>query len=247
MSGITDIKLAEEELRKSRTELLQVNETLRYLSSKLVTVQEEERKRISRDIHDVLGSALSAIKFKVEEVLLRLPKDGTLDIFISKSLESLVPFIQDTIEETRRIQTDLRPPILDDLGIVATLSWFCRRFQTIYSDIKVEQTVTILEEEVPDYLKIVLFRITQEATNNIGKYARADSAYVGLRKFNGTIELSIQDNGEGFDPEALSSRKISKRGLGLSSMRERVEFSGGSFSIASAKGKGTVIRAVWPI
>ena len=247
MSNITDIKRAEEELRKSRTELLLVNETLRYLSSKLVTIQEDERKRISRDIHDVLGSALSAIKFKVEEVLLRLPKDGPLDIFISKSLESLVPFIQDTIEETRRIQTDLRPPILDDLGIVATLSWFCRRFQTIYSGIKVEQTVTILEEEVPDHLKIVLFRITQEATNNIGKYARADSVYVGLRKVNGTIELSIQDNGEGFDPEALSSREISKRGLGLSSMKERVEFSGGSFSIDSAKGKGTVIRAVWPV
>ena len=83
--------------------------------------------------------------------------------------------------------------------------------------------------------------------NNIGKHAKADSVYLGLQKFDGVIELCIKDNGEGFDPESLSSRDSSKKGLGLSSMKERVEFSGGSFSIESVKGKGTVIRAVWPI
>ncbi len=83
--------------------------------------------------------------------------------------------------------------------------------------------------------------------NNIGKHAKADLVRLGLRKVNGTIELSIEDNGEGFDPESLFSREISKKGLGLSSMKERVEFSDGSFSIESAKGQGTVIRAVWPV
>ena len=163
---------------------------------------------------------------------------------ISRPLEALIPLIQDTIEEARRIQSDLRPPLLDDLGIVPTLSWFCRRFETIYSGIKVEQAVAIPEEEVPDHLKIVLFRITQEAMNNIGKHAQADSVYLGLRKVDGAIELLIKDNGNGFDPESLSSREISKKGMGLSSMRERVEFSGGSFSIESVQGKGTVIRAL---
>ena len=84
--------------------------------------------------------------------------------------------------------------------------------------------------------------------NNIGKYAKADSVYLGLQKVDDSaIELCIRDNGEGFDPESLSSRESLKKGLGLSSMKERVEFSGGSFSIESAKGKGTVIRAVWPV
>ncbi len=232
---------------KMEQALQESKKQLRILASQILSAQENERKRIALEVHDVLGSSLSAIKFKAEEALGHLPKDGTLNRAISKPLETLIPLIKDTIEEARRIQADLRPPLLDDLGILATLSWFCRRFETIYSGIEVEQAITIREEEVPDHLKIVLFRITQEAMNNIGKHAKADSVYLGLRKVDGAIELCIKDNGEGFDPESLSSREISKKGLGLSSMKERIEFSGGSFSIDSVKGKGTVIRAVWPI
>ncbi len=237
------IKIAER--RKMEQALQESKEQLRILASQILSAQENERKRIALEVHDVLGSSLSAIKFKAEEAMLHLPKDRPSDI--SKPLKALVSLIQDTIEEARRIQSDLRPPLLDDLGIVPTLSWFCRRFETIYSGIKVEQAVTISEEEVPDPLKIVLFRITQEAMNNIGKHAQAGSVNLGLRKVDGAIELLIKDNGNGFDPESLSSREISKKGMGLSSMKERVEFSGGSFSIDSVQGKGTVIRAVWPV
>ena len=253
---ITERKQAEEELRKSRdelglrvrertAELVRINETLHNLSSKLMSVQENERKQVALEVHDVLGSSLSAIKFRAEEAVYHLPKDGALNI--SKSLGALITLIQETIEKARRIQADLRPPLLDDLGIVATLSWFCRRFKMIYPGIEVGQTVTIQEEEVPDHLKIALFRITQEAMNNIGKHAKADAADLVLRKVNNTIELSIKDNGEGFNPESLSSGELFKKGLGLSSMKERVELLGGSFSIDSAKGKGTLIRAVWPV
>jgi signal transduction histidine kinase len=230
---------------KMEQALTESKEQLRILASKILSAQENERKRIASEVHDVLGSSLSAIKFKAEEALLHFPKNEILNI--SKPLEALVPLIKDTIEEARRIQADLRPPLLDDLGIVVTLSWFCRRFETIYSGIEVEQAVTIREEEVPDHLKIVLFRIIQEAMNNIVKHAKAESVYLGLQKVGGVIELCIKDNGNGFDPASLSSREISKKGLGLSSMKERIEFSGGIFTINSVKGKGTVIRAAWPV
>lgn len=234
-----------DERLKMEQALLESKEQLRILAAQVLSAQENERKRIALEVHDVLGSNLSAIKFKAEESLQYLTLNEISSI--SKPLETLIPIVLDTIEETRRIQADLRPPHLDDLGIVATLSWFCRRFKTIYSGIEIEPEVTIREEEVPDHLKIVLFRITQEAMNNIGKHAKADSVYLGLRKVEGAIELYIKDNGKGFDPEDLSSREIPAKGLGLSSMKERIEFLNGSFSIESAKGKGTVVRAVCPV
>ncbi len=233
------------ERQRAEEALLESEKQLRFLAAKILTSQENERKRIALDVHDILGSSLSAIKFKVEEVLYQIPEDQNPNI--CKPLEVLIPVIQETIEAARRIQSDLRPPLLDDLGVLATFSWFCRRFQTIYSNIRIEQTITILEEEVPDPLKIGIFRITQEAMNNIVKHAQADIVHLGLRKVDGALELTIQDNGKGFDPESLSIVEGSKKGLGLSSMKERTQFSGGLFFIESTPGKGTVIKAQWPV
>jgi signal transduction histidine kinase len=100
---------------------------------------------------------------------------------------------------------------------------------------------------VPEFLKAVAYRIAQEALNNILKHSKADLVSLSLRKTNNAIELTIQDNGQGFDVQEVLSMESSMRGLGLSSMRERAELSGGSFVIESARGKGTVIRASWPI
>ena len=233
--------------RKLEDTLRESEQQVRFFASQVLSAQEKERRRIATEVHDVLGSSLSAIKFKVEESLVRLSQEGNSNELISQPLSTLIPLIKDTIEEARRIQADLRPPLLDDLGLVATFFWFCRRFKTIYSGIEVEQAITVLEEEIPEHLKIVFFRIAQEAMNNIIKHGKAESVFLGLNKSDGFIELCIKDNGEGFDPEGLSSREISKKGLGLTSMKERAELSGGSFSIDSVKGKGTVIRAVWPL
>jgi PAS domain S-box-containing protein len=234
-----------EERRRAETALLESKKQLRLLASQLVTAQENERKRIALEVHDVLGSSLSAIKFKVEDVLQRINQGSPLEL--SEHLEALIPIIRDTVEEARRIQSDLRPPLLDDLGIIATLDWFCRRFQTIYSDVHLKKSITIQEDQVPASLKISIFRIAQEAMNNIGKHAKASLVHFGLKKIKNTIELTLRDNGKGFDTKSLFLRDNSEKGLGLLSMKERIELLGGSFKIESTLGKGTLIIASWPV
>jgi signal transduction histidine kinase len=203
-----------------------------------LTVQEAERKRISREIHDSIGQTLSAIKFGLES---KLSQIGKAPAPPGVSLESIISLTQNGIEESRRIQMDLRPSILDDLGILATIGWFTREFQKVYSHLSIEKEIRIEEKDVPDPLKTAIFRVMQEAMNNISKHGRATLIQLSLGKRGDKIELMIGDNGMGFDLET------SKRGLGLTSMRERTELSGGSFSMESTIGKGTTIRAEWPI
>ncbi len=234
----------EQRVQQRTVDLEKTNEALRNLSSRLLSAQEEERKRIAGEIHDTLGACLSGIKFKVEDVLQKI---GETSKDAAESLKTVVPVIQEGVEECRRIQMDLRPSMLDDLGLLPTLSWFCRRFQAIYSGIRVDQEVTIEENEVPDSLKIVAFRVTQEAMNNIAKHSKADTVHLFLRKIDDRLELVLEDNGRGFDLQKVLGSGSTRRGLGLSSMRERTEFSGGSFWIESTEGKGTAIRAWWPL
>jgi len=142
---------------------------------------------------------------------------------------------------------DLRPSTLDDLGVVATLGWFCREYQKIYSRIRIDKEIAVEENEVSTPLKVVLYRLTQEAMNNIAKHSKADLVRLSLRKQKNKIEWTVEDNGTGFDLEKILSSEGSKRGLGLSSMRERIQLSGGTFVIESTQGKGTTIRATWPL
>ena len=113
--------------------------------------------------------------------------------------------------------------------------------------VRVDQEVMIEESEVPDSLKIVIYRVTQEAMNNVAKHSKADLVRLCLRKIDGRIKVMVEDNGQGFDLEKVLGLGSTRGGLGLSSMRERTELSGGSFEIESVEGKGTIIRAWWPL
>lgn len=221
----------EEEVKESESRL-------RLLSSELIRVQENERKRIAREIHDSIGQTLAAIKFGLES---KLSQAGIGVTPKGITLEDIITLTQTGIEEARRIQMDLRPSMLDDLGILSTLTWFIREYQKIYSHIHIERKTTLEEEDIPDHLKIVLYRIIQEALNNIAKHSKADFIYLSLEKVQNRIELTIEDNGLGFDPETID------RGTGLTSMRERAELSGGRFEIQSTIDQGTTIKASWTI
>jgi PAS domain S-box-containing protein len=231
--------------KRAEAAVMESEKHLRKLSSLLIAAQESERKRIARELHDGLGQSLTAIKFRVESFLQEISKSRIRTS--AKPLEAVISMVQESVREIRRVQTDLRPSILDDLGIVATISWFCREYQTTYPGIRMEKQIDVRELEVPESLKMVIYRIIQEALNNISKHSQADLVHFSLRKTNGLLELSIQDNGQGFDLPEVLSVESSGRGLGLVSMRERAEHSGGSLLIESANGKGTLIRASWPM
>jgi len=146
----------------------------------------------------------------------------------------------------RRLQMELRPTILDDMGVAAAVEWFCREFQTTYPSITIERKLCVNEAELADSLKLVIFRIAQEALNNVGKHSGARVVQIVLKEHRGTITLHVDDDGLGFDVGDAQTIKEFGQGLGLSSMRERVEYSGGQLSIQSAPGQGTRIKARWP-
>jgi signal transduction histidine kinase len=225
---------AEHALRQSETEL-------RALSLKLLTAQEEERKRIARELHDSTSSSLAGIKYYLEAFI----SDPEAIPPCKAKLQQLLSFLEVAIQELRRIMTDLRPSVLDDLGLLATIDWFCRRLCSVYQSIHIEEEITVNENDVPEPLKIVIFRILQEAVNNAAKYSRAKRVNISLVRSHSVLQLTIADEGVGFDINGLRSTNLHGRGWGIIGMKERTELTGGTFSIESGSGCGTRVCARW--
>jgi len=224
--------------------LEKANQELRQIPSKLIAVLEEERKRLASELHDSIGQTLAAMKFQIEMVLkLKDEGDGSA---AWKRLEQFVPILQQSIEETRRIYMGLRPTMLDSMGLLATLGWLRRECMKVYPQRHIELEAGIAEEEVPESLKVNVFRIAQEALNNIAKHSKAEWVDISLLRDGGKIELVVSDDGVGMDLDIIMQTG-NATSLGLTSMRERAELTGGSFSIGSTPGEGTTIRAFWPI
>jgi PAS domain S-box-containing protein len=219
----------------------QMEEELRSFPSKLIAAQEEERKRVAGDLHDSIGQTLVAVKFWLELVL-HLTGSGESEKALTH-LENFIPTLQRLIDETRSIYMGLRPTILDNLGLLATLDWLHREFQRLYPRYHIELEISIVEEEIPEILKIIIFRIVQEALNNVVKHSGAEWVDIFLAKKDGQIQLRILDDGNGFD--MCSALQNGTTNLGLTSMRERAEITGGEFSIKSVLKEGTTIDVVW--
>ncbi len=232
-------KLQAENIQRKRLEetLRESEMQVRFFASQCLTAQETERKRVAGELHDSIAAALSALKFGIGKAAEEMKQGADRP----EALEDLGSKVTDITNEVRRIMADLRPSILDDLGIIAAMNWFCREYQKTYSHITVENEIGISEDEVPNLLKTPIFRISQEAMNNIAKYSKASFVNLSLQKKDGKLQLTIQDNGQGFDLERV------RKGLGLSTMRERAHLSGGSFDLHSTVGSGTIIRAEWSV
>jgi len=246
-----ELKRAKKLLEQDIIERQQVEKRLResekqlgFLSSQLLTYQEAERKRVAQELHDSVGQTLAALKYSVENIISKL--SNGVDQKWAQSLEFLIPKIQNAVEEIDRIGKGLWPSMLDDLGIIPTISWFYREFQSIYSAIEIEQKIDIAEDEIPQNLKPAIYRILQESLNNTAKHSGADLICISLKKAERMIELCIKDNGKGFDVDYTLSTKNPKHGLGLISMQKRTKMLGGSFEITSDKEKGTTLRVLLP-
>jgi len=227
---------AEENLRRSEEEL-------RQLSGQLMSIQETERKRIAADLHDGIGQSLSVIKLSIEQAAYNLSNGNNREAL--DALHQLAPRVKDAIVEIRRISMDLRPSTLDDLGILPTLSWFFREFEAACRGITIEKSITAVESDIPAALKVVIFRILQEATSNIVKHAEASHIRFCLEKDGQMLIFHIEDNGCGFD--ALAFHETPSEGLGLRGMQERARLSGGVYQMKSIRNKGTSIRITWPL
>ena len=213
------------------------------LSTKLLQAEDRERKSIAKDVHDILGSSLTAIKYMIEK---QIDKIGDNAVQGSEGLKQVVAMVRDAIKETKRISRSLRPAMLDDLGLLATISWACREFNNVYSHIRVEKKLEIQEEIIPESLKSVIYKLLQEALNNAAKHSGASLVSVFLRKKERRIDFVVEDNGQGFCPEAMMSSGNLDNRMGLVSMKERAELFGGTFAIESSTGRGTKILTSWP-
>ena len=250
---ITRHKQLEEELRNTRDELeLHVrertaelelaNEKLRLVPSRLIAVQENERKRLAGDLHDSIGQTLAALKFRIEHVVVTLQKRKSRQAL--QLLHEFVPVLQRSIDETRAVYMGLKPAILADQGISATLEWHRQELLKVYPNQHIELKTTIREEDIPEDLKTAMFRIVQEALNNTVKHGKSECVNVRLAENDGAIELEISDDGIGMDLDSIMESRTAKS-LGLIGMRERTELTRGEFTIKSAPNEGTTIKAVW--
>ncbi len=242
-------RLAEEALRKSELHyglLLEqsrhMQEQLRLLSRQLLSAQEEERKKISRELHDVIAQTLTSINIQ----LATLRREATLD---SKGLERKIARTQQMVEKSvnlvHRFARELRPTILDDLGLIPALTTYMKNFRE-ETGIQVSLSAFAGVDQVNGDKRTVLYRVAQEALTNVARHAQASQADVKIQKLNGAIFMKIKDNGKGFQEERVLRAKKGKR-LGLLGMRERVEMVGGNFAIESAPGKGTAVLAQLPL
>jgi two-component system sensor histidine kinase UhpB len=219
------------------SERVRAQAALRALSRRLLEIQEEERGRLARDLHDDIGQALTALKIQVESLRLVLG-DGPQRERVAHRVEECVDTIQSTLERVRQLSLSLRPPQLDDLGLAAALRSHLDR-QARVAGLAPHFDASDAPHELSPDTETACFRVAQEAITNVLRHAQARNLWVRLYDDGGRLALSVRDDGSGFDVRAV-------RGLGLAGMEERTALVGGSLELRAAPGKGTVVLAKFP-
>jgi len=240
-----NVLLREEMAERLRTcEMLQKSEKqIGQLSTRLLSAQEMERKRISMELHDELGQSLNVMKLQLRVVKKGLREDQEP---IRTECENLLEYMNQVIEEVRRISLDLSPTVLEDLGLTSALQWLLNNLRKTWA-IKITEAVCLVDHLFPKSQWITIYRVIQEALTNIVKHARAKHVSVIIWPRGRKVCFSLKDDGKGFDPAQYLVNKNYEKGFGLTTMDERVRMLGGDFDISSRKGKGTRITFNIPI
>jgi signal transduction histidine kinase len=234
---IAERKRAEEEVTKHRRDL-------QSLSAQLINAQEAERKRISQELHDEMGQALTAMSINLAAIEKELPSE--LAPTTRERLAETSALADQTLEQVRELSLDLRPSMLDDLGLVPTLRWYVNRYAQRLK-LEVEFEAVDLEERLTAEMETVLYRVVQEALTNVARHAQANRVHIHLEHKGFKVHAFIEDDGQGFDVQEVAGREALERGAGLLGIRERVASLGGRFSLWSRPGQGTRLTIEIPI
>ena len=241
INDITERLRTQQTLERLNRELEVSHERLRALSRRLFEVQEEERKRLARDLHDDVGQALTALKIQLESIA----RPGG-ELTARSRIEDIVDTVQHTLERVRQLSLSLRPPQLDDLGLVPALRSHLDR-QARVAGLHAHFEAEDAPQELAPDAETACFRVAQEAINNVLRHARARNLWVRLFTAGGRLAISVRDDGRGFDLDSVRARAANGASLGLVGMEERMALAGGSFELRSSPGQGTVLLATFPL
>ena len=226
--------------RRTRAESSPGDVELRRLAYGLLRTQEAERLKVASELHDDVAPLVVMVKYMIEDAMSRLARgahDEASDVLNGATLR-----LRDVLAELRRISTDLRPRLLDDLGLGPTLQWYCRGFEEACPSLSVKCRIAAEERDIAEELKLEVFRIVQESLSNVAQHARATRVNVSLVRMGDELRLAIDDDGVGFDAARVAE---SSAGLGLQAVRKRVDATGGQMALETAPHRGTRISVSW--
>lgn len=236
LTEIAERKQTEETLKESERQI-------RHLSFQLLRAQEIERRRISMELHDELGQALNVMKLRIGALERDSRKDPRA---LREDYEQLLAYLDDIIDEVRRLSLALSPRVLEDLGLTSAIRWLIGNFERI-PGLNVNAAIEEIDHLFHQNDRMTIYRVIQEALTNISRYAEARNVSVSIRRCDGKAVFSIEDDGNGFEPERVVKQDASDKGFGLATMNERVRMMGGSFDLTSRAGEGTKISFYIPV
>ncbi|MGD8643820.1 MAG: histidine kinase [Chromatiales bacterium] len=236
------VRRSDKLLERQQATIAERSRMLELLSSRLLTAEQDERRRIARELHEGIAQTLAAAKFHLDKIRAESAADAT----DGGSLRSASTAVRQAIEEVRIMAMEIHPSGLDEHGLLATVGGFVRELGSIYPDVHVETKLGVSERQIPAALKGIIYRIIQDALTNVARHGQADRIELSLERRERRLALTIKDSGVPYDAEETVNKQSPQRRTGLESKRERTVISGGEFSVDKNDWGGTTTSASWP-